>query len=406
MKAEILTVGTELLIGSILNTNSKFLSEKLSEIGVNVEYQVSVKDDYDKIYDQIKKSINRSDLIFLCGGLGPTEDDITKDVLADVLGRKLYIDKDEEKNLLEIFKKTGRDMAKNNIRQVRVIENSRIFHNNWGIAPGELIEIDNKKIFLLPGPPKELQPMVCEYVLKSISEDNDIEMLSLNVIGLGESNIEDRIRKLDIKYDNISINTFAHFYDTEIKIIVEGKNKTLLKKELEEIESILRKEFGKNIYATGSTTPCEALVNKLIEKNIKISFAESITGGLLVSKITAVPKASKILKSSYVTYSNEAKIFELNVKEDTLDKYGAVSRETAIEMARGLYNKNFSDISISITGEAGPIPSEKEVGTVFICFYQGENNYIVKDIKFSGNRREIQERAANYIIARLLLKID
>ncbi|MBP2025504.1 competence/damage-inducible protein A [Peptoniphilus stercorisuis] len=406
MKAEILTIGTEVLIGSILNTNAKFLSEKLSEIGVNVEYQISVKDDYDKIYDQINRSIERSDLIFLCGGLGPTEDDITKDVLADVLNKKLYIDKKEEENLLEFYKNSNKTMTKNNIRQVRVIEGSKVFHNHWGIAPGELIELDSKKIFLLPGPPKEFEPMVNKYVLNNIYEDNDIEILSINIIGLGESNIEDRIRKLNINYNNVTINTFAHFYDTEVKIIAEGLNSELLKEEISKIEYLIRKEFGKNVYSTGLTTPCETLVKKLIDKNIKISFAESITGGLLSSKITSVPNSSKILKSSYVTYSNEAKIFELNVREETLNEFGAVSEETAIEMARGLYNKGFSNIAISITGEAGPTPTEKEVGQVFICFYEGEDNYFIKDIKFHGNRNEIQERAANYIITKLLLKIN
>lgn len=405
MKAEILTIGTELLIGSILNTNAKFLSEKLSEIGVNVEYQISIKDDYDKIYDQINRSLKRSDLIFLCGGLGPTEDDITKDVLADVLNKKLYIDKKEEENLLEFYKNSNRTMTNNNIRQVRVIEGSKVFHNHWGIAPGELIELDSKKIFLLPGPPKEFEPMVNKYVLSNIYEDNDIEILSINIIGLGESNIEDRIRKLNIDYNNITINTFAHFYDTEVKIIAEGLNSELLKEEISKIEYLIRKEFGENVYSTGLTTPSETLVKKLIDKNLKISFAESITGGLLASKITSVPNSSNILKSSYVTYSNEAKIFELNVKKETLEEFGAVSRETAFEMAKGLYNKGFSNIAVSITGEAGPTPSEKEVGQVYICFYEGEENYSIKDIKFHGNRNEIQERAANYVITKLLLKI-
>lgn len=405
MKAEILTIGTELLIGSILNTNAKFLSEKLSEIGVNVEYQISIKDDYDKIYDQINRSLKRSNLIFLCGGLGPTEDDITKDVLADVLNKKLYIDKKEEENLLEFYKNSNRTMTNNNIRQVRVIEGSKVFHNHWGIAPGELIELDSKKIFLLPGPPKELEPMVNKYVLSNIYEDNDIETLSINIIGLGESNIEDRIRKLNIDYNNITINTFAHFYDTEVKIIAEGLNSELLKEEISKIEYLIRKEFGENVYSTGLTTPSETLVKKLIDKNLKISFAESITGGLLASKITSVPNSSNILKSSYVTYSNEAKIFELNVKKETLEEFGAVSRETAFEMAKGLYNKGFSNIAVSITGEAGPTPSEKEVGQVYICFYEGEENYSIKDIKFHGNRNEIQERAANYVITKLLLKI-
>lgn len=406
MKAEIITIGTEILIGSILNTNAKYLSEKLSEIGVHVNYQISVRDDFDELVNQIEESMNRSDLIFLCGGLGPTEDDITKDALAKVVNREIIIDEKEKQHLYDFFNRIERKMTENNIRQARVLKDSKILHNHWGIAPGEVIEHNGKKAFLFPGPPKEFEPMVDRYLVENIVEDNDIIMKSLNVIAVGEAATEDRIRKLNLTDEEVEINTFAHFSETEIKIIVEGKDKERLNKKLSKIVNALYDEFGKNIYSQGNLGASEELINRLINKNLKISFAESITGGLLASKITSVANASKVLKSSYVTYSNEAKYKELGVSLDTLEKYGAVSKETAYEMAKGLYNKGYCDIAVSLTGEAGPTPSEKEVGKTFICFYYSDNRYTVKECNFTGDRKEIQDRASNYVISYLLLELN
>lgn len=406
MKAEIITIGTEILIGSILNTNSKYLSEKLSEIGVHVNYQVSVRDDFKELSEQIEESINRSELVFLCGGLGPTEDDITKDALAHVLDKEIVIDEREYKHLLDFFNRIDREMSDNNIRQARVIKDSKILHNHWGIAPGEIVEYGKKKIFLFPGPPKEFEPMVDRYLVENIVENNDIVMKSLNVIGVGEAATEDRIRKLNINDEEISINTFAHFSETEIKIIIEGSNIDILNSKMNTVVNKLYDEFGKNIYSQGNLGASEALVKKLIKSNLRVSFAESITGGLLASKITSVPNASKVLKASYITYSNEAKYKELNVSLNTLEKFGAVSSNTAYEMAKGLYEKGYCNIAVSLTGEAGPVPSENEVGKTYICFYYGENNYIVKECLFTGDRKEIQDRASNYVISYLLLNIN
>lgn len=405
MKAEIITIGTEILIGSILNTNGRFLSQKLSDLGVHVNYQISLRDDFNELVEQINESLNRSDLIFLCGGLGPTEDDLTKDALAHVLNKEIIIDPNKYDHLIAFFNKIDRKMSENNIRQARVIKDSKILHNNWGIAPGEVVEYKDKKVFLFPGPPKEFEPMVTKYLAENIGEKNDILIKSLNVVGVGEAATEDRIRKLHIEDSEISINTFAHFSETEIKIIAEGDDKSSLKIKMDNILSILYKEFGNNIYAEDNITPPEALVNLLIEKDLKISFAESITGGLLTSKITAIPNASKILKASYITYSNKAKIKDLNVSNDTLIEYGVVSSNTAVEMAEGLYKKGDCDIAVSLTGEAGPIPSEQEVGKTFICFNYG-NKLEVKECDFTGDRREIQERASNYVISHLLLKLN
>lgn len=406
MQAEIITIGTEIIIGSILNTNSQYLSKKLSEIGVHTEYQISLRDDKNEIEEILRESLKRSDIVFVCGGLGPTMDDITKDAVAEVVDKNIIIDEEEYEHLISFFNHVGRTMTENNIRQARVIEGSTILRNHWGLAPGEVVDYDGKKIFLLPGPPKEFCPMVDEYLVKNIKENNNIMIRSINVVGHGESITEDKLRKLDLEDDEISINTFAHFSETEIKIVGEGEDMVKVAKKIDKVAKKIYDEFGRFICSEGDVSANEALVGKLIEKNLTISFAESMTGGLVATNITSVPNASKVLKGSYITYSDIAKHMELGVKEDTLENYGAVSYETSLEMAEGLYRKGICDIAVSITGEAGPVPSEKKVGQTFITFYYGEDNYEVKDIVFTGNRDSIQRRATNYIITHLILKLN
>ena len=406
MQGEIITVGTEILIGSILNTNSRYISEKLSEAGVHISYQLSVRDDIDIIEEAVRNALERSDIIVVCGGIGPTLDDVTKDAVAKAVNRKLLVDHDEYAHLLDFFTKLNKRMTTNNIRQARVIEGSVIFHNNWGIAPGEMLEIGSKKIFILPGPPKEFEPMVDMYVVKNIADSNNILFRSINVVGLGEASVETSLREMDLEDEEISVNTFAKFSETEIKIIAEGKNREELQKKIDKTAERIYEEFTVHVSSEGTVRANEALVRKLIEKGKTVSFAESVTGGLLASKITEVANASKVLKASYVTYSDLAKERELGVPGDIIDSLGAVSYETAVKMAEGLYSKNFCDIAVSVTGEAGPVPSEKEVGTVFICFYYGKDNMEVKEKKFSGNRNEIQRRIVNYIISHLIVRLN
>lgn len=405
MKASIITVGTEILVGSILNTHAEYISNRLNDLGVHVDYHISVRDNLEQIEDIIKEQLNKVDILFLCGGLGPTADDMTKEAVSNVIGRSIILDEVQHKKLLKRFKESKFKMTENNLKQAMVIENSTILDNKWGIAPGEIIEYDNKKIFLLPGPPKELRPMVDEYLKDYIIDDNEVVIRSLNVAGLGESVVEDKIRKLNLETENISINTFAKFYDTEVKIIAEGKDRNSLIEKVDLIVSKLYDTFGTNIYSEGKITLNESLVKLLKEKEFKISFAESITGGLLASQITSISGASSVLNESYITYSNDVKSKILGVNEDTLNNYGVVSKETAYEMAKGLKNLTNSDICVATTGEAGPNPSEKEIGLNYICYYFDENNYKVVEHKFRGTRNEIQRRVCDTAILDIILML-
>ncbi len=406
MKAEIITVGTELLIGSILNTNAKFLSERLIDLGVDVVRQVSVADDMNSIIKELNISMNEADLIFLCGGLGPTNDDLTREALAKFLNKKIYIDKDAKEKLVLRFEKINKKMTDNNIKQVSLIEGSKKLDNNWGLALGEVNDYNGKKIFLFPGPPKEFEPMVDAYLAQNIHENQKIIVRSLNVIGLGESLTEDRIRKLDLENKYISINTFAHFTQTEIKLIAKGEDYEYISNIMSNSIEKLYDEFKDHIYSDNNQSVEEVLVKRFMDKNLTISFAESITGGLLAASITDVAGSSKILSSSYVTYSNDSKIKNLGVKKETLDKYGAISEQTALEMARGLKNKTNSSVCVSTTGEAGPEPSETDIGNVFICIYFSEDNYQLKHFYFPGNRERVRNRTVSQVLSNLLYLIN
>lgn len=402
MKASILTIGKEILIGSITNTNSKYISEKLTDMGIDVIRQVSVDDGLDEIVVELEYISRTSDLIVICGGLGPTEDDLTRNAVAKFLNRKIYLDQKEKDKLENWFNRLGRTMTENNLKQVMLIEGSEKIENKWGTALGEYIEFDNKKIILLPGPPNEMEPMLDYYLAnKSFTGDNII-IKSIDIIGLGESLIEDRIRKMNFQDNSISINTFAHGTHTEVKIIGKNPDKEKLQNSIDKSINSLYKEFNTHIYSENNEDVAKQIVNILKKNNLKISFAESITGGMLASAITDISGASNVIETSFVTYSNKSKNKNLNVSEATLDKFGAISENTAYEMARGVKEKSLSDIGVSTTGEAGPNPSETEVGNVFTCIYFGEDNYNTKHYFFSGDRNKIRRSTVNRVLSQIL----
>ena len=402
MKASILTIGKEILIGSILNTNSKYISEKLTDMGIDVIRQVSVDDGLDEIVEELNYISKSSDLIIISGGLGPTDDDLTRDAVAKFLNRNVYLDQDEKIKMEERFNRLGRTMTPNNLKQVMLIEGSEKIDNLWGVALGEFIEFNNKKIILLPGPPNEMEPMLDYYIAnKSFTSDNII-IKSIAIIGLGESIIEDRIRHMEFNDKSISINTFAHGTYTEVKIIGKNSDKDKLISSIEKTVNSLYREFKTHIYSENNEDVAKQIVDILRKNNLKISFAESITGGMLASAITDISGASKVIESSYVTYSNDSKNKNLNVSKETLKEFGAISENTAYEMAKGVKEKSLANIGVSTTGEAGPNSSETEVGNVFTCIYFGEDNYYTKHYFFSGDRNKIRRSTVNRVLSHIL----
>ena len=402
MKASILTVGKEILIGSITNTNSKYISDKLTDMGIDVNRQVSVDDNLDEIVNELKYLKKSSDLIVISGGLGPTNDDITKEAVAKFLNRKIYLDEDEKEKMIDRFTKFGRTMTPNNLKQVMLIEGSEKIENKWGVALGESIEFDNKRIILLPGPPDEMEPMLDYYLANKSFTNENIIIKSIDIIGLGESVIEDRIRKMSFESNNVSINTFAHGTYTEVKIIGKDTKKEELQFSIEKVVKSLYAEFNAHIYSENNDDVSGEIVKILRKNNLKISFAESITGGMLSSAITDISGASKVMETSFVTYSNDSKNKNLNVSKNTLDKFGAISENTAFEMAKGIKEKSKADIGVSTTGEAGPNSSETEVGNVYTCIYFSDDNYYTKHYFFSGDRNKIRRSTVNRVLSQIL----
>lgn len=395
MIAEIITIGSEITTGSTLNTHSKYISSKLLELGIETYYHTSVDDNRNRVRDIINISLKRADLIITTGGLGPTDDDLTKEVIAETLGLKLVNDKVIEENIRDIFNKLNKTMPNNNLKQALKPEGSQFLKNSIGTAPGIFLCKDNKKIIMLPGPPREMELMFNNEVIPLIHENFNILSKSVNLISIGESQLEMKIKDLINKDPDIMIATFAKEGEVEIKIIGKGKNKDVIEEKINNIIKILDNRFHEYIYGFDNV-PIEAVVFEMLkEKNYKIGFCESCTGGLISSRFSRIPGVSQVFDRSIITYSNNAKMEEVGVKSSTLENYTAVSEETAIEMAKGLLTRNSLSLALSVTGIAGPDggTEEKPVGLVYLCIATKDTIIPIK-CNFNGNRESIQNKVA------------
>lgn len=396
MVVELISVGTELLIGNIVNTNAQFLARKCAELGLNVYYQISVGDNEIRLSETIRTALNRSDIIILTGGLGPTKDDLTKEVLAKVLDRKLSMDMHTKQKIEEYFKHTKRvNVSENNWKQADIIEGSFVLYNENGTAPGLYITVQDKHIFILPGPPSEMIPMVDLKVipiLKDLSSDTLVSAM-VKVCGIGESMAETMILDLIEKQGNPTIAPYAKLGEVHFRITARAKNEEEGKRLLRPVIDELKKRFNDNIYTCEeSTTLEECVISLLREKELTLTAAESCTGGLFMSRLINVSGASDVIKQGYITYSEEAKMNLIGVKKETIKKYGVVSVEVAKEMALGAANHGNAELAIGITGIAGPGGGTKKnpVGTVCIgCAVKG--NVYAKRFVFSGNREKVRE---------------
>lgn len=407
MIAELISVGTELLLGNIVNTNANYLARKCAELGITNYYQISVGDNEERLADVIKTALSRSDLLILTGGLGPTKDDLTKEVTANVLNKILIEDSHTKDKIKEYFnRKNNLEITENNWKQALIIEGSIVVDNLNGTAPGLIVKTEEGKIIiLLPGPPNELQPMfeqdIYPYLVKLQPGILYTEMIK--ICGIGESKVETMIQDLIDNQSNPTIAPYAKTGEVHLRITASAstikKGKTLVKPIVDE----LYQRFSTHIYTNKEDESLEDVVVHLLAKhNLIISTAESCTGGLLTGRLVNVPGASEVLEEGFITYSNDAKEKYLNVSHKTLETYGAVSRETAGEMARGACNFNkcsnmvdknvCNKTSIAITGLAGPGggTKEKPVGTVFIaCMVNGHVR--IEKFHFKGNRQKIRE---------------
>ena len=379
MKAEIISVGTEIILGSTLNTNTHYITQQLSEIGIDVLYHTSVGDDPSILKDVINIGLKRADLLIFTGGLGPTADDMTKEVVSETLGLELELDQAIQNDIKEYFNKINRPMSSNNTKQAYLPRGSKFLINEIGTAPGIYIEWNKKVLILLPGPPKEMELMFHNQVIPLIQQNSIIKIKTINTIGIGESTLEMVLKDLIEEKEIPTIATYAKEGSVDIKIVGKGKDRekvnTLLEETIEKIDS----RISEYIYSYADETIEEVIYKKLKEKNMKIAFCESCTGGLISSKFIQIPGASEVFDRGIITYSNKSKTEELGVNKETLDKYGAVSEQTALEMATGLRDKTGVDIALSTTGIAGPSggTKEKPVGLVFIGIATKDNSYAI-----------------------------
>ncbi len=338
MTVEIVCVGTELLLGNIVNTNGAFLAEGCAALGLESYYQTVVGDNEGRLEGVLKTAMERSDIVILSGGLGPTEDDLTKEVAARVCGRKLVLHEPSRAAIEKFFAERGTAPTENNWKQAMIPADAIVLGNPNGTAPGVIIEADQARVILLPGPPNELCPMFENSVVPYLSRLTTQVICSqtVKVCGVGESRAETMLKDLIDAQTNPTIATYAKTGEVHIRVTAGAEDKKAAMKLIKPVVKELKSRFGNDIYTTEEEVTLEkAVADLLLANNLTVTCAESCTGGLLSARLVNVPGISDVYKSGIVTYSNKAKRRFLNVKKTTLQKYGAVSRQTAEEMAKG-----------------------------------------------------------------------
>ncbi|MEW9079751.1 competence/damage-inducible protein A [Terrisporobacter glycolicus] len=408
MKAEIITVGTEILLGDILNTNTHYLSNELANMGVNVYYQITVGDNENRLLNQLEESFKRSDLVVLTGGLGPTEDDLTKEVCAKYLNLDMEFHQPSWDKIVEIHNKMKRIPTENNKKQAYFPVNSIILPNEYGTAPGCIMEKDNKTIIVMPGPPREMKPMFDNFVKQFLQKNSEDILKSkvIRIIGVGESKVENDLLDLIQKQVNPTIATYAKDGECTVRITAKGKTVEEVEQLILPVAKEIKNRFKETVYGEDETTIEDEVAKLLVKNNLTISVAESCTGGMVSSSLINYPGISSVFIEGCVTYSNEAKMKSLNVREETLNLVGAVSEQCAKEMAEGVAARHNTNIGLSTTGIAGPEggSEEKPVGLVYMGI-KINNKTIVKKYIFNGDRQQIRYRACKTLLNDLRLEL-
>lgn len=401
MVAEIICVGTELLMGQIVNTNAQYISKRLSELGVNLYFEVTVGDNPKRLEETIKTALSRSDIAILTGGLGPTVDDITKEVSASVMGKELVLHEESVTKIAEYFKARGIPMPENNTKQAMLPKDGIILENSCGTAPGCIMEKDEKALILLPGPPVEMKAMFESGVAPYLEKRSGEILYSriVRIYGMGESLVQEKLKDFFEDQSRVSIAPYVKTGETTLRLTTRCKNEKEGEKVLLPILEKIKTRLGDVVYSIDDEELEEVVVKLLKEQGKTLALAESCTGGLISAKIVSVSGCSDVFIESAVTYANHAKVRRLGVKEETLLKHGAVSYETAYEMAEGIRKMSGSDIGASVTGIAGPSGGSKEkpVGLVYIAVSTKDGTEVQK-LNLGNVREVVRERAAKAVI--------
>lgn len=396
MKAELISIGTEILLGDIVNTNAQFLAKELAVLGIDVYHQSVIGDNEERILKAFKEAFDRCDIIITTGGLGPTQDDLTKELGAKYFNRKLILHEPSLEWIKKYLDINEEEVLEANKNQAYFPEGSIILPNEKGTAPGAIISENNKTLIILPGPPKEMKAMFSNHVTKYLSKltKDIIKSKTLRIFGIGESLMAKKLDDIIKNSKNPTVAPYAKEYEVTLRITAKEKSEEkcdeLIKNKVDEIKSLI----GEYIYGEDETSLENVVAELLCKKKLSISTAESCTGGMIAATLISYPGISEIFKEGVVTYSNESKVKRLGVKEETLSKFGAVSEETAREMVMGIAKSLNTDIAISSTGIAGPGggTEDKPVGLVYIGIYI-KGNIIIERLNLQGDREAIRKKA-------------
>ena len=403
MVVELISVGTELLMGNIVNTNAAYLARRCADLGAVCYFHEVVGDNPARLKETVKMALSRADAVLLTGGLGPTQDDLTKQTMADIFGRKLYRDEVTCEALKAYFAKRGIACTENNFRQADIPEGAEILPNNNGTAPGIHIFDESKHVFLMPGPPNEMKPMFEESVAPKLSMLSGEVIYSemVKVCGIPESTAETMIADILEQQSNPTIAPYAKLGEVHFRVSAKAADKESAIALTEPVVEELKKRFGAAVYTTCEHEELEDAVTALCkEHGYQITTAESCTGGLISARLVNVSGASACLGRSFVTYANEAKIEELGVSEETLKHFGAVSEETAREMVLGAQKHGRAEVAVAVTGIAGPTggTAEKPVGLVYVACAVKERVW-VRRYWFGGDRAKNRENTTTVALA-------
>lgn len=386
---ELISVGTEILLGDILNTDAQFLSIELARLGISVIHQSTVGDNRERLLAQLKEAADRSDIIILSGGLGPTPDDLTKEVCCEFFGKKMFLHEPTVEKIKTYFSTKGMEMAQNNLKQAMLPKDCVIFPNDNGTAPGMAIEKDGVHILVLPGPPRELKPMFRNCAVPYLMQFSDRIIVSHNIrtFGIGESLMAERVNDL-FDAENPTVAPYAKDGEALLRVTAMARTKEEAENLCKPVINEIKNRLDGFVYGVDYTCIEEAVIEKLKEKHMKVATAESCTGGFIAKRITDVPGASEVFDCGIISYANEIKHRVLGVSEDDLNKYGAVSEPVARQMAQGALKVSGADIAVSVTGIAGPDSdsTNKPVGLVYIGLADRDNVW-VRELRTSRKDR-------------------
>jgi nicotinamide-nucleotide amidase len=412
MNAEIISIGSEHLLGEIINTDAPYLCQRLSTLGIEIERQITIGDDKKGIASSLEEALRRVKMVITIGGLGPTPDDITKKVIATVAEEQLVLNERILSEIEKKFKEEKNPMPSDNIKQAFLPRDSYPLENRVGIAPGFILETRNRIIIALPGPYNELVPMLEERVVPYLKERLEvrevIKSLVLRTTGLPESRVAEKLKDIMKKRKNPQVSLLAHENIVDIRMVAKAGDEKSIEKMNERMGRRISKRLGNYIFGTGKQTLEEVIGYLLYMRKKTIAAAESCTGGLISHRLTNVPGSSNYFLGSVVAYSDKIKRERLGVKKTTLEKYGTVSEKAAEEMAKGAKKLTKSDFGLGITGIAGPTGATKEkpIGLVYVALAY-KNKVETREFKFRGEREVIKAKAANAaldMVRRHLLK--